>query len=221
MNGYLYRYSSARHNESLMKAGSLRIGTLFDFRRSEHKAGIADPTEGMKTVYHHVDHWDADSEIPGHPSKHMRAMSEVGMFQFTGSGGGGGMYGITLARQLDSPDYFIHCSAWKLSHTVMKQFEGAETCVEIVDPMGFYGHITQSLNAVTPVKFEGLFRIKYTDRHEQWNGMDYGLSGCLIKEREFKEQCEVRAIWSPVNGQPIAPQIIENPNLARHCRRRL
>jgi hypothetical protein len=218
MNGRLYRYSSQKYNDMLMKEGSTRIGTLFDFRRTEHKAGIADPSEGRKLVFHDVHDWSIDNEVPGAPSKTMRSMSEVGMINF-GPGGGQRMSGITLAREIQTPDYFIHCSAHKLSHKVMEQFEDADSCVEIMDPDEFYGHLTQSLNEITPVRFEGIFVIKYTKREEEWNGQDYGTPGLLIKEREFKEQCEVRAVWSPRAGEKIEPVIVRNMNITRRLRR--
>lgn len=218
MNGCLYRYSSKKYNDMLLMEGSTRIGTLYDFRRSEHKAGIADPSEGKKTVYHHVEDWAIDDEQAGKPSKTMRAMSEVGMFHFE-PGGGQRMTGITLAREIQTPDYFIHCSAYKLSDSVLKQFEGADSCVEIRNAQEFYGHLTESLNAITPVRFEGIHIIKYTDREEEWNGQDYGIPGLLIKELEFKEQCEVRAIWSPKIGVKIEPVVVRNMNITRHLRK--
>jgi hypothetical protein len=218
MNGRLYRYSSQKYNDMLMNEGTTRIGTLFDFRRSEHKAGIADPSEGKKLVFHDVHDWAIDNEIPGLPSKTMRAMSEVGMIKFA-PGGGQRMTGVRIARDIQTPDYFIHCSAHKLSREVMKQFEGADSCVELKSPGEFYGHLTEALNKIVPVRFEGLHIIKYSDREEEWNGKDYGTPGLLIKELEFEGQCEVRAIWTPLTDKPIEPVIVRNMNITKHLRR--
>lgn len=220
MNGYLYRYSAKKYNDMLLNEGCIRIGTLFDFRRSEHKAGIADPSEGKKVIVHHVDDWKIDDEIPGKPSKTMRAMQKVGNFAFE-PGGGQRVSGITFERQIHTRDYYIHCSAHKLSMSVMEQFEGADSCVEIVDPLGFYGHLTESLNKIHPVKFEGVFFIQYREREEEWNGEDYGVAGCFIKEPEFSRQCEVRAIWTPLGEGDIKPEVIRNMHAARHCKRKI
>ncbi|HDS1793003.1 hypothetical protein [Pseudomonas putida] len=218
MNGRLYRYSSQKYNSMLLNEGATRIGTLYDFRRSEHKVGIADPSEGKKTVFHHVDDWAINDEVDGSPSKTMRAMSEVGMFDF-GPGGGQRMTGITLARRIHSPDYFIHCSAYKLSDSVLKQFEGADSCVEITNPYEFYRHVTEALNKITPARFQGIHVIKYTDREEEWNGQNYGTPGLLIKEIEFKDQCEVRAIWSAEDGVIIEPVVVRDMNITKLVRR--
>jgi hypothetical protein len=48
----LYKYSEARFIDSLVGAGNVRIGTLFDYRKGEHKAGISDATEGTKLLTH-------------------------------------------------------------------------------------------------------------------------------------------------------------------------
>lgn len=218
MNGPLYRYSSKAFNEQLMNEGVVRIGTLYDFRNSEHAKGIADPSEGKKKVFHTIYDWKINEEVPGLPSKTMRATSEIGMFSFA-PGGGQFISGITLEREILSRDYYIHCTSHRLSHDVMKEFEGAETCIEIIDPRGFYELATRSLNEITPVKLAGAFIIKYMDRDEEWNGVDNGIDGCIIKEVEFKGQYEVRAIWSPLNSTNIKPEFIRNMDLTKHCRR--
>jgi len=50
----MYRYSNSKFSNILTVLGGIRVGTLHDFRNSEHKKGIADPLEGKKTVVHRI-----------------------------------------------------------------------------------------------------------------------------------------------------------------------
>lgn len=50
----MYRYSLQKFNSSLLNMGEIRIGTLHDFRRTEHTQGIADPKEGKKKISHNI-----------------------------------------------------------------------------------------------------------------------------------------------------------------------
>ena len=47
----LYKYGRQCHTELLLQMGVVRVGTLYDFRKEEHKRGISDPTEGKNQVY--------------------------------------------------------------------------------------------------------------------------------------------------------------------------
>jgi len=51
----LYKHENLRHIRSLHTLNQIRIGTLYDFRKSEHGKGIADALEGTTTVRTHVD----------------------------------------------------------------------------------------------------------------------------------------------------------------------
>ncbi len=51
----LYKFSAVKWCDGLAQVGVLRVGTLQDFRRIEHKRGVADPDEGKKSLYHGVD----------------------------------------------------------------------------------------------------------------------------------------------------------------------
>ncbi len=47
----MYRYTNSCYNKLLLNMGCIRVGTLHDFRKSEHKKGIADPQEGKKKYF--------------------------------------------------------------------------------------------------------------------------------------------------------------------------
>lgn len=210
----MFRYSAKKYTDSLFKMGMIRVGTLYDFRKSEHKQGIADPQEGKKEIFHPVDKIHvADSNSP--------EARIVGQFGFKiGKGATNVTFqNLTFARNFDVPDCFILCSSCEYSKKTMDEFEGADSCYKISNPHMFYSLITKTLNTITPVIFQGVHKVIYQDRKEKWNGRDWGHHPALIKEKEFSKQEEFRAIWQPLNGQPIHPVIIANYNLMKACQR--
>lgn len=217
----MYRYSKAQHNTSLLETGSIRIGTLHDFRRIEHAKGISDPNEGKKAVSHHIDHLSFIGSDPPRNSKDHRALDLGGVVIDTSGGGYVGRITFSdtrLVRRVDHSDCFILCLATDCSYQTMAEFEGAETCVQIVDPTGFFQALTLALNVKRPIRFMGVHRVRYASRQEVWNGEDLGMSPALLKEPEFERQHELRALWFPLDGRPISPLILTEEGLKPFCR---
>jgi hypothetical protein len=100
----------------------------------------------------------------------------------------------------------------------MKQFDGADSCLEIIDVNNFYQMLTATLNSRISVEFKGIHEVKYQNRSESWNGQDWGLHPALIKEPVFEPQAELRAIWQPISNKSIDPVIIGNYRLGSFCR---
>lgn len=120
----MYRYSANGHTKTLLSMGCIRIGTLYDFRRIEHRRGIADPTEGTKLITHQVDFFHNGHTLSGNPSeealiRHYLAALEVdpGNCYVTNS---------TLNTALNSTDLYILCFSRNLSQETMAQFDGAQ-----------------------------------------------------------------------------------------------
>ena len=210
----MFRYSQRKFCQSLLRMGTLRVGTLHDFRRSEHKQGIADPKEGRKEVFHEVGY--AKITDLSHPD--VRAATEFGVFDFGEGPLNVTLSDVTFARTFDHPDCFILCSSSSLSTAMFQEFEGSDACIRIADLEGFYGAITETLNSITPVVFHGVHKVRYQTRKERWNGESWGSHPALIKEFEFANQHEIRAIWQPKFNQSIEPLIITNPAIGAACR---
>lgn len=205
----MYRYSAKKYNDALLSMGSIRVGTLHDFRRIEHKRGIADPQEGKKEVCHHIDH----AFLDGGDSIHERAAEE-----FRAIKGSVECRNVVFSRSFDEPDCFVLCASETCSKQVMREFEGAETCVEIFNQQLFFNLLTQALNSIVPVIYRGVHRVIYQDRREAWNGKDWGYHPALIKETKFASQDEIRAIWQPKSSKPIEPINLCSYRLVAACR---
>ncbi len=220
MNKKIYRYSAQKYNSSLLSLGIIRVGTLYDFRHTEHNKGIADPHEGKKEVFHHIDKLFVtdpnDPNIKGNID--FKSLEKFGAVSFGSNAKNTTFKNIVVSKSFDVPDCFILCMSKICSKDTMHQFEGADSCVEIVKIESFIKFLTDALNCVWPVMFQGIYEVIYQNREENWNGQDWGRQPALIKETKFKKQGEIRAIWQPLCKQPIEPIIIGDFRLGAFCR---
>ena len=192
--------------------GGIRIGTLHDFRKTEHKAGISDPKEGTKTVSHHIDHLHIkdSSDTSRNSKKDIYSLSAFNAISLGENCKDITISNVYVSKKFNEPDVFILCVSKHLSKKTMNQFEGADSCVKITNESTFYQLITETINSITPVVFRGVHEVIYQDREEQWDGSTWGRHPAIIKEKEFSPQGELRAIWQPRGNVEIQPLIISN-----------
>ncbi len=199
--------------------GCLRIGTLYDYRRAEHQRGITDPSEGKKQVTHHVSSLHiANSNDPlMRRSKDFRSLEAFRAMRIENSTDIR-IENCTFAQDFDVPDCFIYCLSSTSSRKMYGEFEGSNSCTEIVDTASFLQLVTESLNAISAVNFQGLHRVTYAPRDEEWNGADWGTHPALLKNPTFSKQAELRAIWTPKFEIEIKPVVIGNSQIPSACR---
>lgn len=213
----LYRYSSNRNNNALNVLGNIRIGTLHDFRRDEHKRGIADAWEGRKIVHHHIDNL---LEGPN-SARNQQAMSAFNVIRHADPSRPGNMVNIGVGIEFNEPDCYVHCTSYRLSKEVMQEFDGTESCLEIANPRGFYDRLTESMGKLVSIHEESfkLEAVRYQPRIEQYNFRDWGDDAAYIKDEEFKGQFEIRATWLPKSRSEILkPVILNDVGLVQYCK---
>lgn len=219
----LFRYSSNKWNKALLEKGSIRVGTLYDYRKAEHKAGITDAYEGLKAVSHTISQWSSLEEVADSPSIHSRAIAALGLKDdvdklLAANPNGVTFENVEIELRCNYPNVYIHCTSMALCDAVMAEFEGAQSCVEIFDIKGFYRALTTEINKFTKVQPRGINLVRYQDRNEVFNGLDLGVPPCWVKGKDFEGQFEVRAVWLPLDEGPIEPLFLEVPELADYCR---
>jgi hypothetical protein len=208
---FCFRYAKSTYNDALLREGTVRIGTLHDFRRTEHAAGIADQQEGQKTVLSPV---SSGLATQGNPlARHLENFGiQIGPGEVH-------FMNCKFARSFDHSDLFLYCMSEARNESVMAEFEGADSCVEIVAPSKFFGVLTERLADRLPVDFQGCHRIQYQHRTEVWNGQDWGAHPAMIKSSNYSRQCEIRAVWSPREPEvAIEPFIITDRRLTEYVR---
>jgi len=216
----MYRYSTKQYNSQLLSMGIIRIGTLYDFRNTEHNKGVADVQEGKKKVSHHINELHiANSDDPNIKCNiDFNSLEKFGAVKFNGDVKDVTFRNVNVSKSFDVPDCFILCTSKTCSKETMHQFEGADSCVQIIEIESFYRALTDSLNSLTPVIFQGIYEVIYQDREETWNGRDWGRHPAVIKEIDFIKQNEFRAIWQPRCKNYISPVITGNYRLGAFCR---
>lgn len=217
----MFRYSKHEHNLALLAMGQIKIGTLHDFRNSEHKLGITDADEGKKSVSIEVD----DLTISGPPDdpsrKKMKDISNNLMGGSFNIGDGCRLKGVRLTREIECKNCYILCTSEKLSTNTMAECGDADSCVEIVDIDAFYKVLTETLNSIVgAVRFRGIHKVIYQPRKEEWNGEDLGESPVLVKDRSFSKQHEIRAVWELLSDRSINPVTLSNFRLGSFCKLR-
>ena len=212
----MYRYSQKIFNDSLAAMGVIRVGTLHDFRRSEHKQGISDPNEGTKSVSHEVNLFARNTEDAfKHHGKDIEALDKFGVAKIDKDMQLNNfvMGNCKVTKGFNEPDCFILSSTFHKSNKMYDEFEGSDSCIEITNISNFYNDLTNTINTLSPVIFRGIHEVIYQDREEAWNGLDWGHHPALIKEELYRPQGELRAIWQPRFNQPIRPMIVGNYRL--------
>lgn len=207
-----YKYAEQQYTDSLMSMGNLRVGTLHDFRRSEHKRGIGDGGEGKKVVNHRM------VGVNEHNIKAEHALANE-LFKAVRIEEGATNVNIgqlIVEQHFDHPDCYILCLSHERSKAVMNSLEGTDSCLELVGFEPFLHKLTEVLNELVPVKFLGVDCVTYQSREEKWNGRDFGAHPAFVKEFEYKAQAEVRAIWEPKFNHPISPIIVNHIALSQY-----
>ncbi|WP_150811492.1 hypothetical protein [Pandoraea sputorum] len=205
-----YKYLPTEFAASLVESGGTRIGTLTDFRRAELGAGIADADEGKKTVFAYL------NGVYEHGAPEANALMQIGFAPPPGA-----RYefvNCTSEQTHEFPNSFVWCCSRRLSKRILREFEGADACVEILRIDRFLAELTKELRKHYDVHFFGFGPVKYRSREEIWNHTDLGHNPAFIKPQEFYSQHEFRAVWTVPEGVAIEAKIIQSSGASEFCR---
>ena len=204
----------------LLMMGTLRIGTLSDYRKGEHAKGISDVSEGTKKVVNKIEKLNISGKDWGHEEKKSAEM----LLKFginIAPGSNFSMQNSALIQKFEL-DAFIFCFAIEENPSLktMRQFEGADSCLEIIEPNGFFNelqaNIAQVIGAHRVIPAQS---VAYKDRSEIYNGRDFGLHPGLIKELSFRPQNEGRILWAYEPGNKnYQPFISGHWRLGSYCK---
>lgn len=216
----IFKYGKKQNLMGLLGMGALRIGTLSDYRKGEHAKGISDALEGTKEIVNKIDKLNISGKDWGDQEKKSAEMLlKFGMH--VAPGANMTMVNSTIVKKFEL-DAFVFCFSIEEnpSRRTMRQFEGADFCVEIIEVDGFFNEL-QSIIA----KVSGAHRVippqavNYKDRNEIYNGKDFGLHPGLIKELSFSPQNEGRILWEYEPGnQTYQPFISGHWRLGSYCK---
>ncbi|EAR56843.1 hypothetical protein SKA34_05165 [Photobacterium sp. SKA34] len=203
--GVLYKYMKKEHAKLLVEQGSLRIGTLYEFRDEEkHGQEIGDNKEGTKSTYMGVDQACWSTANQPEFTKSFFKLEEDATLNISG---------LTLEKPQTSPDFYIYCTTYEFDESAMRDF-GYDSCVAIEQPENFLKCISKSLKHKG--LYQGSYKCKYQSRRMP-HDFDSGVHPALIKENEYSYQKEVRSIWLSTKDN-IQPIIIKSKKIKKYCR---
>lgn len=215
-----FKYGKKQHLMGLLGMGVLRIGTLSDYRRGEHAMGISDATEGTKEIINLVEKLNITGSDWGDEERKSAGMlAQFGLVFRPGSNVY--MDNVTMLKNFEIDAYaFCFSIEEKPSIKTMRQFEGADSCVEIVAPDEFFKCLQSTITQVSGAHRVITARsVEYKERMERYNGDDFGLHPGLIKEHCFRSQNEGRILWEFGSGvQGYEPFFSGNWKLGLYCR---
>lgn len=202
----IYKYMKSEFANSFFRDGTLRIGTLYEYRDTEkHGHVIGDNDEGLKSRH---------TEVKG---KHTNKTAPAIVSQFVKLGDGAAVEDCVFIHQDDSGDCYLFCATEEYSADVMAEFK-ADTCLRIENVDGFYSAVGLAIANATgkELRFYGGQQCTYAQRHVT-HAEDHGVPGALIKDPTYSNQKEIRAIWEPTDGSEIKPLIIKCPEARQFC----
>ncbi len=206
-----YKYLEPEVAEKFLNDGSVRIGTLFDFRGREHGSWRGDAGEGILrgcgTVSFEL------SKNTGVPEGLRGVLAPVrasnARMRFTDC-----HFDITSS----SPDYYIFCVSkrkWRDHHA------RGMACIEIFNFPEFAGRISMALQRAVGANVYPLcyMSVQYRDRISDLANAERGQElAAIVKPKRYAWQAEARLLWQPRNT-PISPVVLTCDSLREYCKR--
>lgn len=221
-----YKYFDSALRAKILDEGSFRIGTLYDYRKTEaHGAEVGDSREGKIGAHSRVLSWSSSnpSIANEHASSFVQGNNAVvfGEGSAISFGPGGaiefGSNGVTLRNvglrsELQVLDLYVFSFSLVASHDLMRRM-GYDACFEISDIDEFLRRLPTPAGA----RLAGWAPVNYQMREMHFEAAKKS-NPALIKEPMFAYQQECRAIWEPAQ-RPIQAAIVRAPDLPKKlCR---
>lgn len=208
----LYKYMKKAHLNSFLSKGSLKIGTLYEYRAQEALGGaVGDRHEGMRFTWF---------SLPTHQTLDMSKDTPESRFF-------GSIFPNAIGRDIkisflpdcglnyveQDPECFVYCVTNEFSVTAMEEF-GYDACLEIVQPDGFFKAISRAIRH--HADYLTCERVHYRNRQLNFPQVHH-IPPCLIKGSDYAYQNEVRAIWQ-TRKKLVKPLFIDVPTAIKYCR---
>lgn len=189
--GLLYKYLRVPYADAMVTTGSVRIGTLREYRNTEeYGVVVGDADEGVTSAV------DADSELP--PAR--ISPSPPGRFGFL-TPGDERLTSVSIYATEDYiqfveewPDSYVYCLSQKLNAKLMTAFD-ADAVVEVREPLRFFCALTRSLRRRVKIATYFFGSCGYQSRVRSLE--DRSFPPAFIKDPSYSYQREARGVWLP------------------------
>ena len=211
----LYKLCKFEHFKLLQMSGTLRIGTLYDYRREDDLGKqVGDAAEGiMRNVWGSLPYADATT------------LESVPLLQsFFGRSGLGPVRNLRFEGcEVFSPNLYIFSSSDFYDQNAHDEWHRDpdaryDACYQISSARLFFRAISNVLS--TRADFLGYEAVQYhvpevpIDVHSEIAGTHPAL---LKSVASYSHQAEVRAAWSPRGHSDIQPFFVDVPEVRKYC----
>lgn len=211
----LFKYLQKKYLEAFFCRGSIKIGTLYEYRNVEHYGSvIGDLEEGLLNTSITPSKGDEiDLGSNSHEAIFIRnalgrpitECSNMRLRYLTD--------GYTFTHKVQSSDLYIYCMSSRYDKDIMTQF-GCDSCMEIINPDAFLSAITHRIRH--KARFEGFRAIEYLKRETDYLNPHH-VHPAIAKDIEYQYQNEFRAIWNSTKPS-INPLYIDVKKAIKYCR---
>ena len=209
----LYKYMMKHHLRSFLARGSLRIGTLHEYRSIEsYGSVIGDDEEGTHYTSFQIPQGGTVNLMDDTlEAVYLRKLLlrennrkidlEIDLAP-----------GAVFIEHGKSPDLNIYCATSRYDPIVMKRF-GYDACLKIEDPIRFFREISKVIRHHGTFQWQG--PIVYANKSTQWN-RPHLVHPSIMKALKYSYQDEVRAIWDPTK-ESCRPLFVDVRKAIKFC----
>ena len=212
----LYKYCKNLHHDALLTRGALRVGTLYDYRRTDvFGERVADKQEGKKVLGGVLTHLTAESElvIPG-----IKALRQAGLINIDLSHGGTIEHLTIESAVSESPNLLLFSTSTEYSnktHEHWNEAEGYDACYKITSARLFFRAISNVLGV--GYSFLGFGSVIYEDRIDLKDPRCHVHPAMVKRRSEFFGQAEVRGVWKSNDTKDLAPVLVDTSGAALYA----
>ncbi len=207
----LFKYIESKYVMGMLAFGHLRIGTLYDFRKVEqYGTEIGDKDEGKKTEFEDNESFTLENAPPlaQEMTKGMYASVDASTVSFND---------CIFDKTYESSDCYVYCVTKEFNQDVMVA-SGYDACVRIDNPDMFFHNLSKCIEKKRRIIDGLLDSCVYMNRRQHYSERN-DLHPALIKPPSLMHQKEVRSIWTPAEGEKVAPFLVTCQQLTQYCSR--
>lgn len=210
----LYKYIKKEHLGLFLKNGTIKIGTLLEYRNEKDLGSvIGDNQEGLHITELNspngreidlasntpeAEYFRKNVLRPDQQNSNVKIVMEAG---------------ANIIVHTNSPTYYVYCVTSTYDKNVMREF-ACDRCIEIINPEKFFKEVNRVMRH--KADFEGCFDVVYGNKTTDHLN-PHKVHPALMKEAKYNNQAEVRAIWRP-KKEPKSSLFVKVPKAIKYCR---
>ena len=218
-----YKYIKKEFVKGMVKAGQIRVGTIYEYRGNYENIEIGDANEGSITARNYVD--DLKITDPNALPEYLKgaigfdpSLKEVNVR----------IRNTQIFQVFNYPDAYIYCVTLKPSRKIMLDF-GCDACVEISDIRAFSHLVAKKMLSKGLIMTEYLADpCIYVEPTVEGSAFEHTDDGQTLVRRDYyflkrpnyshQEEFRIGMFTNPPSYDRLTPQIIVSKPLAALCK---